>query len=181
MRFIVLVIHLGLLGLGACGSSPASVDASGDDAPGDGTPGDPLGTCTGQCKTTALTAAFKATRTLDSAYFGVTSQDGSLHIEAYKRSGTGCPTMSSPTPDYTLVISSMAAPSSKAPLMSPINILDFKGDLLTNALGLAATMETLTPVAYSAGNFVAVDVNAVFSQGTVTGHLYATHCASLDG
>lgn len=176
MRSLVLV-----LALAACGSSPASVDAGGDGAPADASSGDPLGNCTGQCKTTALTAAFKSTRTLDSAYYGVTAQDGSLRIEAYKRQGSGCPTMSSPTPDYTLVISSIAAPTSNAPLMSPINILDFKGDLLTNALGLAATMEALTPVAYSAGNFVAVDVNAVFSQGTVTGHLYATHCASLDG
>jgi hypothetical protein len=175
MRFLVL------LTLAACGSSTASVDASGDGTTADVVSGDPLASCTGQCKNTALTAAFKSTRTLDSAYFGVTSQDGSLHIEAYRRAGSGCPTMSSPTADYTLVISSMAAPTSTAPLTSPVNILDFKGDLLNNALGLAATMETLTPVAYSAGNFVAVDVNAVFSQGTVSGHLYATHCASLDG
>jgi hypothetical protein len=66
------------------------------------------------------------------------------------------------------------------PSSSPGNILDYEGDLLGGPLGAAATMVTLTPVAAMEETFVAFDANLAFAAGTVTGHLYATHCASLD-
>src|SRR5512143_1604323 len=90
-----------LLVLAACGGDDgfvapvpdATIDASGFSM-----------TCTGTCQTTAISAAFMVTRVLDHAYFGITASDNSLHVEAYKGGATGCPTMNSPTPEYTLVV-----------------------------------------------------------------------------
>jgi hypothetical protein len=64
--------------------------------------------------------------------------------------------------------------------MATANILDFKGDLLGGPLGLAATMKQVDRVAFVEGSFVALDVVLTFSSGTVTGHIYATHCTTLD-
>jgi hypothetical protein len=138
---------------------------------------DAAAACEGACKTTNLTASLATLRTLDLAYYGVNVQDGTLRVEAYKRAQVGCPTMNSPTPDYTLVLGKLTAPPA-APT-SPANILDFKGDLLGGPLGLGATMVTITPVAYEAGAFIALDVDLTFSAGTIQGHLYATLCDSL--
>jgi len=161
-----------LLALTACGDSPASTDAGIDGAAVDAD-----STCEGQCRLTNVTATLEVTRTLDLAYYGVNVQDGTLRVEAYKRAQAGCPTMNSPTPDYTLVLGKLTAPPA-APT-SPANILDFKGDLLGGPLGLGATMVTVTPVAYEAGAFIALDVDLTFSAGTIKGHLYATLCDSL--
>ncbi len=137
-------------------------------------------TCTGACMTTSLTATFQVTRVLDRAYFGITASDGTLHVEAYLGGGTGCPEMSSPTPDYALILGRVTRPTSTTTSSSPGNILDYEGDLLGGPLGAAATTVTLTPVAAMGDTFVAFDANVVFAAGTVTGHLHATHCASLD-
>ena len=171
-----------LLVIAACGESSslptpdaASATDAAIDASGFGT------TCTGACQTTALTATMAATRTLDRAYYGVTASDSTLHVEAYRGGGTGCPTMTSPTPDYTGVLGRVAMPTSATPGTSPGNFLDYVGDMLPPPmLGQAASSVTVTPVAYDAGTFVALDVMLTFSAGTVSGHLYATHCASLD-
>lgn len=140
--------------------------------------------CTGTCQTTALTATFSQARTLDRAYYGVTASPPSLHVEAYRNAPAGCPTSSSPSPDYTLVLGTVPIPTSTTPSTSPGNILDFEGDLLGGALGAAATAVTITPVAANevmgAAGFVALDLSLTFANGTVAGHLYATHCASLD-
>jgi hypothetical protein len=64
--------------------------------------------------------------------------------------------------------------------MATANILDFKGDLLGGPLGIAATTVKIDRAAIEDGTFIALDVNLTFSSGTVMGHLYATHCASLD-
>jgi hypothetical protein len=169
-----------LVVLVACGGDDSAVTR---DAASDSTP-DSSGfsmTCTGACQTTVLTATMSATRVLDHAYFGITAADNTLHVEAYKGGAAGCPTMSSPTPDYTLVLGKVTRPTSTATSSSPGNMLDYKGDLLGGPLGQAATAVTLTPVAASGDTFVAFDVMLTFPAGTVTGHLYATHCASLDG
>ena len=174
-----------VLALAACsGEKMSSPDAATTDAPrvtdaaidaaGFGT------SCTGACATTNLTASFQATRTLDRAYYGVTAADSTLHVEAYRGGGSGCPTMTSPTPDYTLVLGRVPMPTSSATSSSPGNILDYRGDLLGGPLGAMATAVTITPVAADTGNFVALDVMLTFAAGTVTGHLYATHCTSLD-
>ena len=72
-------------------------------------------------------------------------------------------------------------PISTQPASSPGNLLDFKGDLLGGPLGKPATSVSVTAAAYKAGELtIALDINLAFSPGTATGHLYATHCASLD-
>lgn len=163
----------------ACGESSTSKPdaASAADAAIDAGFGS---TCTGACQTTALVATMMATRTLNRAYFGITSSDSTLHVEAYLGGGTGCPTMTSPTPDYAIVLGIVPMPTSIAPVTSPGNVLDYVGDLLGGPLGQKASTVSLTPVAYQAGSFVALDASLTFPAGTVSGHLYATHCASLD-
>lgn len=137
--------------------------------------------CTGACQVTSLTVTMLATRTLDRAYYGVTASDGTLHVEAYLGGGTGCPTMNSPTPSYTLVLGRVPMPTSTEMSTSPGNFLDYVGDMLpNNMLGQAASAVTITPVAAMAGSFVAFDVELTFPAGTLSGHLYATHCDSLD-
>lgn len=179
----------------ACGGDAATPDA-GLDAAGGPDAALPT-TCDGACRTTALTARFGATtRTLDRAAYGVTAAAGqppTLHVEAYRGGGTGCPTASSPTPDYTLVLGELPLPTTAAPLAARANLLDFVGDLLGGPLGAAATAATATPVALDVcpacvgqpapadpDGLVALDVSATFAAGTITGHLFATHCDSLD-
>jgi len=160
----------------AC-SSPA-------EAPPDGAPDAPIVID----QTTSLVASFGSVqRSLDRAYFGVTRSASAttLHVEAYRGGGSGCPTQSSPTTDYTLVLGTVPMPSGMTPITSPGNILDFVGDLLNGPLGAAATAVTITPVATDvcatcSGTFLAVDTSITFAAGTITGHLYATHCDSLD-
>jgi hypothetical protein len=166
--------------LAACGDDAATPQP--DAAPV--APDAPAGlsmTCTGACQTTNITAAMSMTRTLDHGIYGINrTPAGALHIEVHKGGTTGCPTMTSPTPDYSLVLGSMPIPTSTAKATSPGNLLDFKGDLLGGPLGKAAATVMLTPVAYKDGDFIALDIDLAFSPGSATGHLYATHCASLD-
>ncbi len=137
---------------------------------------------------TSLIAKFGSVqRTLDRAYFGVTrsASGATLHLEAYRGGGSGCPTQSSPTTDYTLVLGTVPMPSGMMPVTSPGNLLDFEGDLLNGQLGAAATAVTITPIATDvcatcAGTFLSADTSITFAGGTIIGHLYATHCDSLD-
>jgi hypothetical protein len=170
MRLAILA-----LALVACGGS--------SDSPVDAAPDVPSfsSSCSGACQTTALTATMQSTRVLDHAYFGINVADDTLRIEAYRGGAPGCPTMSSPTPDYTLVLGRVTRPASTATSSSPANMLDYQGDLLGGQLGAQATMVTLTPVAAMGDVFVAFDAMLTFSAGTVNGHVYATHCTSLDG
>ena len=169
---------------GGGGSNPAVDAAVGDGAAADAADG--FTTCTGACRTTALTAAFVVNRPLDRAVYGVTMTPPSLHVEAYAGAAPGCPTQSSPSPDYTFILGRVPVPMSTAPSTppGPGNILDFTGDLLGGPLGAAATTVAITPVAAAdptgAAGFVALDVTATFANGTVTGHVFADHCASLD-
>jgi hypothetical protein len=173
--------------LAACGGSgsdapmvdaPISVDAAID------APAPTFTTCTGACKMTTLSAMFASTRGLDKAYYGVTASPPSLHVEAYKNPPAGCPTSMSPSPDYTLILGRVPIPTDATPSTSPGNILDFKGDLLASGIGAAATSVTITPTAadqiMAPAGFVALDVMLTFAGGSVSGHLYATHCATLD-
>lgn len=173
-----------LVMLAACGGgdsatpdAPIAIDAAPDATA-------TFSTCTGACRNTTLTAMLAATRTLDKAYYGVTQSPLSLHVEAYKNPPAGCPTATSPEPDYTLVLGRVPIPTDATPSTSPGSMLDFKGDLLGGPPGASATMVTITPTAADAvmspAGFVALDVMLTFSNGTVSGHLYATHCASMD-
>lgn len=135
---------------------------------------DTLPTCTGSCLTTALTATFMATRTLDVAYFGVNSNDFTVYVEAYKGAAAGCPMMNSPAPEYTLILGKIDAQQT-----SPASFIDFKGDMLPSVQPVSATAVAMMLVAVNS-DFVAYDIMLTFAAGTVGGHFYATHCASLD-
>ena len=173
-----------LAACGGGGSDTPMIDAPiGIDAAIDA-PAPTFATCTGACKMTTLSAAFAATRGLDKAYYGVTATPPSLHVEAYKSAPAGCPTAMSPNPDYTLILGRVPIPTDTTASTSPGNILDFKGDLLGGPLGAAATTISITPTAadkiMASDGFVALDIMLTFPTGTVMGHLYATHCASMD-
>ncbi|HSO39459.1 MAG TPA: hypothetical protein VLT33_43325, partial [Labilithrix sp.] len=145
-------------------------------------------TCEGACKTTSLVASFGGlTRPLDRAQFGTQQGDAGaqLHVESHSGGLPACPTAQSPTPTYTLIVSSIprgaagGAASAKDGVTSAF--FDFKGDLslppLTKATSVSVTglvEDTATPPAWSA-----FDVTATFKEGTVTGHVYAAYCASL--
>jgi hypothetical protein len=143
-------------------------------------------TCTGACLTTTLTAVFGADMAMfDRAVYGITTTGAtqSLHVEVYSGGDPGCPTEQSATPDYTAILGQVAVPTDTTPSSSPGNLLDFTGDLLEGQLGAKATMVTITPVAAdptASTPFVALDVSMTFAAGTISGHVYATHCASLD-
>lgn len=131
--------------------------------------------------TTALVATMAATRTLDRAFYGVNADDGTLHVEIQKGGSTGCPEMTSPTPEYTAIIGRVPAMTA-ATGTSGGNFLDYQGDMLPSMmLGQAASSVALTNIVYTVGASVGLDVTMTFPAGTVTGHLYAIHCDSLDG
>jgi hypothetical protein len=145
-------------------------------------------TCEGACKKTALVATFGAlTRSLDRAQFGTQQGDAGaqLHTESHAGGAAECPSQSSPTPSYTLIVSSIprgaagGAASEKDGVTSAF--FDFKGDLSlppftkAKSVKLSALVEdTATPPAWAA-----FDVTATFAEGSVTGHVYAEYCASL--
>jgi hypothetical protein len=131
--------------------------------------------------TTALTAMLNADRTLDNAGYGVNT-DGTLHVEIHKGGFTGCPEMTSPQQDYTLILGRVPAMTGASATPSSATFLDFIGDMTDNSpQPSTATVKTLTNVTYSAGAYLAIDVSLMFAEGTITGHLYAPHCTSLDG
>ena len=131
--------------------------------------------------TTALTAMLNANRTLDNAGYGVNADDGTLHVEIHEGGFTGCPEMTSPTPNYTLILGRVPAMTATS-ATSPASFLDFIGDMTDNSPAPStATVKTLTSVVYSAGMYLTFDVSLTFPEGTITGHLYAPHCPSLDG
>lgn len=162
-----------LLLVGCREDAPPPADAAID------APGVPE-TCDGACRTTAITAMFQSTRVLDRAVYGVTAADSTLHVEVYGGADPGCPSETSTTPAYTLVLADVAPPTGPAPTSSHGNVLDFVGDLLGGELGAQATMAIVRAVAAKAGEHVALDVELEFATGTVAGHLFATHCTSLD-
>jgi hypothetical protein len=184
-------VAAGLAALAACSDPPSTpaADAAMADASADAS-GLPM-TCEGACRTTALTATFgSTTRVVDRAFYGVTvaATETTLHVEAHRGGSTACPTQSSPTPDYTLVLGRVELPTSTDATTSPGNLLDFVGDLLGGPLGAAATAVSVQATAANVcatcpthpEGFVALDVSLTFATGNVTGHLFAIHCDSLD-
>jgi hypothetical protein len=211
MRRILIALVSGVLGsafLGACSSStpgpsgPAdsgvsvvdgqtevdaapgtdgAIDAAVDVGPNNALPN----TCESTCQKLTLGVLVGAkTDVFARAQFGFNA-NGTLQVEAHKGGDVACPTQSSPTPDFTVVIANVPFPTSSAPVTSgvAVSFLDFKGDL-TDKPVLKAKSVTLTPVAARGAPkdtaFVAFKVDATLDQGQIEGHVYATHCASLD-
>ncbi|HEY4180488.1 MAG TPA: hypothetical protein VGM90_26775 [Kofleriaceae bacterium] len=176
-------IAIALVLLAACGDDGGSTTADGGTDSG----GSSFTTCTGTCTTTGVTATFGAnTKTLDEAYYGITASTQTVYLEVLAGGNGTCPTTSSPSEDYTLVLSTVAVPTDIT-AQSPMSAaFDFKGDLLPNgAIHAFGTSATLTPtnanMPAAATGFIAADVSVAFGgDGTMTGHLYAIHCASFD-
>lgn len=150
--------------------------------------GNPFETCEGACAQTSLTVTLGGNKgTLDRAQFGFNAPSGgsqTIHMEAHFGGDTGCPSETSPTPDRTVVFGSVPIPSDTTPIEgTPVTLLDFEGSISSNPFD-KATQVKLIPVAAKVSPpgsaFVAFDVEVEFAGGTLTGHVYATHCDSMD-
>lgn len=174
------------------GTNPAPDDGgSTSEAASDAGVDAPSGTCEGACKTTSLVADFGGKmRTLTRAQFGTQPGDGGteLHTESHLGGSAACPSQSSPSPDYTLIVSAIPRGSAGKKLSDKNKVtsafFDFKGDLglaapsgITEAISVNITVASEDPATPPA--WVAVDVSASFREGTVKGHLYAEYCDSL--
>lgn len=150
-------------------------------------------TCEGACATTALTVTFDGkSEPLTRAQFGFVKGDGGallLHLEAHDGGSPACPTSASPTTDRTLVFEDLPIPKDGTVIDGSAGVraafFDFKGTLLPSTPLAKATSVKLTPkAAISEGGAlskVAFDVTLTFpSGGTLSGHLFAEHCATMD-
>lgn len=161
-------------------------DAAASDASDGG-----AGACVGACKTTALVADFGGKkRTLVRAQFGTQQGDAGaeLHTESHLGGSAACPSTQSPSPDYTLIVTSVPRGAAGRKLTDRDGVtsafFDFKGDLglaapsgITKALAVTATVVGEDPASPPA--WVALDVVVAFTEGEVRGHLYAEYCDSL--
>ncbi len=201
MRLPVLLLPMFLV---ACGGDSQSRP---DGAPGDGDAGTqpdartgPLPTtCTGACSTMTLNVSFgDVNRSFDRAFFGLSapSQSDSGEWEIYIENNAGdddaCPTLTSPTPQFILTVAGLALPDD-ASVSGTATLVDFEGALLTDTVFEEASANTLSwtaadvCLACAEGNeadradrMIAFDIDATFSEGSIAGHSYATHCESLD-
>ncbi len=145
--------------------------------------------CAGACLQTALEINIGGKkRALDRAQLGTQRNDAGraqLHVEAHSGGMPECPTQTSATPTYTLIVNGVprGAPGGQASKSDGVTsaFFDFKGDLglppLTKATSVSITSlveDPATPPAWSA-----FDITAVFPEGAVTGHIYAPYCLSL--
>jgi hypothetical protein len=137
--------------------------------------------CTGDCRVTALTAEFDGTtRVLDRSVFGI-ADDGTLQIEAYLGGLPGCPTQTSPSVDYAVVLNMVASPTGTESTTAPGNVFDFTGDLLGGDIASEASLVIVSARAASLPEFVALDVYLEFPGGMVSGHVFSTFCETLYG
>ncbi|MDB4946572.1 MAG: hypothetical protein JWP97_6106 [Labilithrix sp.] len=169
-------------------------DAGEDAAVADTGAGDAATGCTGACKTLSLVVSLNGqTRMLSRAQFGTELGDGGatfLHTEAHLGGDPKCPEESSPTPDYTMIVANVprnaaGGKATKAADGVAATFLDFKGDLgfsspasVSKATAVEITnlqVDPATPPAWAAYDF-----SATFAEGTVSGHVYDEHCASMD-
>ncbi len=185
-------------------SDAALSDAGADAGVSDATVTDAGGlstVCEGDCQALTAVVELNSTQaTFQKAFYGLsisTSNPGvaQLYIEASMEGGAGCPMESSPTPDWLLVISNIPVPLSADPVSDDLSVtfVDFSGQLLMNSpISRATTSEVqltsaqlciecvgMTAPSQPDGH-VALDVMATFEQGSAMGHIYATHCDSLD-
>lgn len=168
-------------------------------------PGDTVGSglptgCSDACAQQTLSATFGAvTEPLARGVYGVDRDargNPGVYVEAHHGGDPGCPEQTSPTPDRTLIISGLPLPASGTPITEAdglvVSLLDFKGTLIASPLA-KATAASVTFVAADVcsacvgrpspsdpDGFVALDLSATFPGGTVSGHVYAAHCDSLD-
>ena len=190
-------------GRGDAGLDAGPADAAGDVATPDSAPKNDSAptSCTGTCTTQTVKVVFgSVTEPIEHSAYGVDKDaqgKSGIYIEAWHGGFTGCPTQQSPTTERTLIISGLPLPSpgkifTKAQGLV-VSLFDFKGTLLKGQPLSKATDAKVTFVAASVcpscvGNpapadpkgFVALDITATFAEGTISGHVYATHCDTFD-
>lgn len=205
-RFVFAIATLGIAAVFACSSStqqgvvqpvvdaaPGDDDAGATDAAtasdtGTGADGGSTSTCEGACKTTSLVGDFGGkVRTLVRAQHGTQTGDAGseFHVEAHLGGAPECPSQNSPSPDYTVIVTSI--PRGRTGKLTEADgitsaFFDFKGDLALPPIAKSTKVE-VTIVAVDSATppaWVAMDVSVTFPEGTVKGHLYAAHCTSLD-
>ena len=182
----------------ACGPGASGADVFTDssaDATSEGGASSDSGTSeSGAAAATTLTATFNGvTRTFDRAQFGfglVSAAPGrEVYVESYAGGDPACPTMTSRTPDRTMVLAGVRVPAEHTPLTTAdglsLSLLDFQGDLSSSPAPQRATAvrvtvhEALLSPAESAS--VDLEIEGDFAGGaTVRGRVRATHCNSLD-
>jgi len=186
MRALLLISTIALT---ACGPTPSTPDAGSPDPLDAGSDaGLDAGTDAGPppdggCVTcTELTARF-GTRTalFTRAQHGV-EPDGTLYVEAYFGGDPACPTSTSPTPDRTLIISGLRADAGVQTWADGVRVslFDFTGEVTSAPLERAREV-TATPGLVTPGARVDFDLTVAFDGGTISGHISAPHCTSLDG
>jgi hypothetical protein len=170
---------------GAPGEGGPSVEGGSDDAgaPRDGGTSPEAG-CTGACATTALTVTLRGRSAgFSRAQHGV-APDGRFVVEAHEGGDPACPTLSSPTPDRTLVIANLRAwPDGGAVTFADglrVTLFDFSGALTSAPLERAVSARA-TPRFAEPGQLVSFELEATFDGGVLSGAFAAPHCPSLDG
>ncbi len=184
MRAVLLIIST--IALTACGTPTTSSD-SGTKETDAGSPSPDAGTDAGAtdagCETcTQLTAVFGArTAVFTRAQHGVEPY-GTLYVEAHFGGDPACPTATSPTPDRTLIISGLRADAGVQTWADGVRVslFDFTGELTSAPLERAREV-TATPGLVTPGARVDFDLTVAFDAGTISGHISAPHCTSLDG
>jgi hypothetical protein len=138
------------------------------------------------------------TEGFDRAYYGLTSPeltvsgDWELQVEVYAGGDEGCPQMDSATPDRTLVIGGLRFPEFPNEQREEDGVvmvlMDFAGTLTQEP-----TVEATGEIIYfhrwdlctdcdgdDPNGFLSFDVDSLVPDGNIRGHVYATHCASLN-
>jgi len=161
--------------------------------------------CTGACAQTQATAVFGAvSQPFDRGVYGLTSLANSdtgqweLYLEVYAEGDPGCPSAQSATPLATLILSGVPQSAVPTTVVSSsdglvVTLLDFNANLLagsplasaSDAVFTVEAVDTCTacvgePDPSDTAGFVSFELSATFADGTLSGHVYATHCDSLD-
>lgn len=176
------------------GSADAGADLGQDQGP----------SCQGDCAKTALNAKFNGTEApLTKAFYGLsaatTTDSGApeLYLELFEADFEGCPVQDSPTPKRTIILTGIKLPVEQGTLTQDDGVkgklLDYDGVLLGDGLfadPTSATVDLMSaqlcleclgmPAPSHEEGFVSFDLNLQFEGGTIAGHVYATHCDSMD-
>lgn len=175
----------------------------GDQTPDQGVEGLPQ-TCQGDCAQGTMSANINGKRApVSRAVYGLsaasTTDSGQIevYIEGFEGGDEGCPTMNSPTPKRTLILSGLKVPLTQTTKTKEdglfAKLIDYEGELLGGELFASPEQIKVTAVATNLcveclgksspsdeDGFISLDVELTFPQGTLSGRLYAIHCDSLD-
>ena len=145
--------------------------------------------CTKHDYLTAKAVQGLKTVTFDRAFYGYNGSNAaptSLRIELHRGGDASCPVMDAPTPDQSAIGSAIPVSNRTVPtsnLTAKVSYLDFAGTLTTTAIvrSTAVSLSTITSSFVATDLYVAFDINASLGESiSITGHVFAIHCASLD-